>query len=91
MGSETISVWVIVADGRTNRRRVAAHGAMLRNAFPADGRRMPGWLRNPKGSVAALSFWREAGGLAGQGPHPVRRVRVRSAAASPPAAAKAAK
>lgn len=70
-----VSVWVIVADGRTNRRRVAAHRSMLRNALPADGRRMPGWLRDPEGSVAALSFWRGSGGIAGRGATPIRRVR----------------
>lgn len=79
---DTIPVWVIVADGRTNRRRVAEHAAMLRNAFPADGRRMPGWLRTPNGSVAALSFWKAVGrpGVgAPRSPHPVRRVRAASA------------
>ena len=34
----TVSGWVIVAPGRTNRERIAAHGAMLRAAFPMDGR-----------------------------------------------------
>jgi transcriptional regulator with XRE-family HTH domain len=73
---KTISVWVIVADGRTNRRRVTAHRAMLRNAFSADGRRMSGWLARPLGAVAALSYWREAGSeRSGRAAHPVRRVR----------------
>ena len=31
---ETVSVWIIVADGRTNRRRVAAHSTMLRVGVP---------------------------------------------------------
>lgn len=53
----TVSVWLIVAEGSTNRRRVRAHGAMLRNTFPVDGRRMPSWLRTPRGSVSALTFW----------------------------------
>ena len=30
----TVSGWVIVAASRTNRARIAAHGAMLRAAFP---------------------------------------------------------
>lgn len=72
----TVSVWVIVADGRTNRRRVTAHAAMLRNAFPADGRRMSGWLVKPSRAVAALSYWRESGGASARtAAHPVRRVR----------------
>jgi hypothetical protein len=37
-----VSVWVIVAEGRTNRRRIQSHGAMLRAAFPLDGRVGPG-------------------------------------------------
>jgi transcriptional regulator with XRE-family HTH domain len=45
----TISVWVIVANGRTNRARHAAHRTVLRNAFPLDGRSMAGWLREPVG------------------------------------------
>jgi hypothetical protein len=43
----TISTWVIVAAGRTNRARLAAHRALLRNAFPVDGRSIRGWLRRP--------------------------------------------
>lgn len=50
------SVWVVLADGRTNRRRVAAHARLLRTAFPNDGRLMAGWLRRPRGPVRALSF-----------------------------------
>jgi transcriptional regulator with XRE-family HTH domain len=53
----SVSVWVIVADGRTNRARLAAHRRMLRNAFPTDGRVIRTWLRDPTGSVAALSMW----------------------------------
>jgi hypothetical protein len=72
----TVSAWVIVADGRTNRRRVTAHAAMLCNAFPADGRRMAGWLARPTVSIAALSYWKESGRASlGGAAHPVRRVR----------------
>jgi transcriptional regulator with XRE-family HTH domain len=53
----TVSAWVIVAPGRTNRARVAAHRAVLRAAFPVDGRAIRGWLGDPVGSVAALSTW----------------------------------
>jgi transcriptional regulator with XRE-family HTH domain len=51
-----VASWLVVAEGSTNRRRVAAHRAMLRAALPTDGRSVPGWLRNPRGSIAALSF-----------------------------------
>jgi len=58
----TVSVWVIVAPGRTNRRRVAAHQAMLRTAFPADGRAIGAWLRDPVRAISALSFWPDVPG-----------------------------
>jgi transcriptional regulator with XRE-family HTH domain len=79
----TVSTWIIVADGHTNRRRVQAHKSMLRAAFPADGRSMAGWLRNPVRPIRALSFWSELRGqnLSG-GLTPIRRVprRLRQAA-----------
>ena len=73
--AETVSVWVIVAEGRTNRARIAAHGAMLRAAFPADGRSIRSWLRDPAGPVAALSIWHDAHGEnVRSSRRPVRRV-----------------
>lgn len=51
-----VGVWVVIAPGRTNHRRLAAHAAVLRRAFPADGRRIRSWLRRPDGRIAALSF-----------------------------------
>ncbi len=78
----TVGVWLILVEGRTNRRRVDAHRTVLRAALPADGRTMHAWLAEPRGPIAALSYW----------PHtdatrtklalgPVRRVR-----AAPPGA-----
>jgi transcriptional regulator with XRE-family HTH domain len=54
---KAVASWVIVAEGATNRRRVAAHSGLLRAAFPADGRAMRHWLRQPVGRVGALSFF----------------------------------
>jgi hypothetical protein len=54
---KTVSVWVIVAEGRTNRRHVSAHRTMLRAALPADGWEMRRWMRGPGGSMAGLSLW----------------------------------
>ena len=72
----SVSVWVIVAPSRTNRRRIDSHETMLRAAFPADGRTIRAWLRNPVGSVAALSIWPNShAGKLGPGVSPVRRVR----------------
>jgi transcriptional regulator with XRE-family HTH domain len=42
-----VAGWLLVADGRTNRRRAAAHRDVLRAALPDDGRRLEGWLRAP--------------------------------------------
>jgi transcriptional regulator with XRE-family HTH domain len=71
----TTSVWVIVASGRTNRRRVHAHRTMLRAAFPLDGRAIGRWLRDPVEAVRCLSFWPDAHGQnVGHGGVPVRRV-----------------
>ncbi len=69
----TVSVWVLVSSSRTNRRRVAAHGAMLRAAFPDDGRSIRAWLRRPVRPMAALSTWSDASTLGRVAP--VRRVR----------------
>lgn len=76
LGWEPVSVsgWVIVAAGRTNRARVAAHGAMLRAAFPIDGRAIRAWLADPVGKVAALSMWSSERGVVAS---PTRRVRAR--------------
>ena len=49
----SVAVWVLVADSRTNRRRLAAHRSVLRPAFPNDGRGMACWLRNPVSPLAA--------------------------------------
>jgi len=51
-----VSCWVVLADTDTNRRRVAMHEALLRGAFPLDGRAVTRWLRDPQGAVKALSF-----------------------------------
>jgi transcriptional regulator with XRE-family HTH domain len=53
----SVSCWVIVAAGRTNRRRIDAHRTVLRAAFPESGRTMRRWLRAPTACVAALSMW----------------------------------
>ena len=52
----SVSTWVAVAAGRSNARAVAAHSAVLRSAFRADGRRLAAWLREPTGRLDALTF-----------------------------------
>ena len=49
----SVSGRVVLSDSSTNRRRVRAHAAALRSAFPADGRLMRGWLGRPLGGVRA--------------------------------------
>lgn len=51
------SLWLIVSEGRTNRRRIEDHRAVLRNALPADGRAMRQWLRAPSVPIAGLTSW----------------------------------
>jgi transcriptional regulator with XRE-family HTH domain len=82
---DTVASWLVVAEGPTNRRRVAAHRAMLRAALPVDGRTVMGWLTSPCGSIAALSFLsstRQAGTTPGLAQvHRVRKPRTASATA----------
>jgi transcriptional regulator with XRE-family HTH domain len=75
-----ISAWVVFADSATNQRRVRSHHHALRAAFPADGRAMRRWLRQPAGSIRALSFWADDSvATANRAVAGRRRVRVRSA------------
>jgi transcriptional regulator with XRE-family HTH domain len=77
--SSRVAVWVIVADSATNRRRIAAHRAMLRAAFPADGRTVGGWLLRPERPIRALSIWSDIRGQTARVDlRSVRRVSGRS-------------
>ncbi|MHB8460057.1 MAG: helix-turn-helix domain-containing protein, partial [Candidatus Limnocylindrales bacterium] len=60
-GVAAVSRWVIVAESSMNRRQVTRHQALLRNAFPTDGRAIDGWLADPRAPIACISFI---------GPHP---------------------
>jgi transcriptional regulator with XRE-family HTH domain len=51
-----VGTWVVLPDNRTNRRALAAHEVVLRAKFPADGRQVRRWLREPIGTLEALSF-----------------------------------
>lgn len=73
----SVSCWVVLADTDTNRRRVAMHEALLRGAFPLDGRALTRWLRDPQGAVEALSFIAYPQRRTGKGSlSAVKRVRV---------------
>lgn len=51
-----VATLVVVADTRTNRRRLADYRGVLRAAFPDDGRGIRGWLRSPGRTISALTF-----------------------------------
>jgi hypothetical protein len=57
---DSVSTWVAIAENSTNRSRVDAHRTMLHRAFPAGGREIARWLRDPTGEVRALSFFQYA-------------------------------
>jgi transcriptional regulator with XRE-family HTH domain len=81
-----VAGWLLVADGRTNRRRLADHRDVLRAVFPMDGRAIEGWMRRPNGPLMALSFLpiRHLAGLS-QRLAPPKRVRhARRAGAAVP-------
>jgi len=71
----SISTWVVLADGRTNRREVSRHEGVLRAKFPDDGRVVRGWLHRPSSAINALSFLPSIHDMKlGRDLRPVRRV-----------------
>ena len=77
---KVVSMWVVVADTRTNRRALAAHAGVLRAKFPMDGRSMRRWLRDPSERVDALGFLPHRHGMAVRRTlAPIRRVAARRA------------
>lgn len=69
------SAWLIVAESRTNRRRVHEHRAVFRSAYPLDGRSVASWLADPDRVIHCLSFWPDSHGRkVGRGITSVRRV-----------------
>jgi transcriptional regulator with XRE-family HTH domain len=75
----TVSLWLVLTDTRTNRRRVDQHAAILRPLMSLDGRAMRAWLRHPAGPVTGLSFWTEPAAVIR---HRVRLTNAERAAAS---------
>jgi transcriptional regulator with XRE-family HTH domain len=58
--AKSVSAWVVFAESRTTRRRVARHSETLGGAFPADGRRMRAWLARPTRTIRSVSFWTDS-------------------------------
>ncbi len=52
----SVSTWVVVADGTTNRRAVGTYSTTLRSKFPSDGSALAHWLCDPSGRIDALGF-----------------------------------
>ena len=52
----SVGAWLLVAESRTNHRRLAVHQEVVRAAFPDDGRTVRGWLVHPRARLRALSF-----------------------------------
>lgn len=74
-----VSTWVVVAESRTSRRRVAEHATLLRAAFPQDGRQVRFWVRDPRAACHALWFLPDPRGTeVGPGSSPGKRVRPRA-------------
>ena len=73
----TISAWLIVGEGMTNRRRVDAHAATFRAALPNDGRTARAWLADPSCELRALTFFSyRPGGTLRSSSGASRRVRL---------------
>ena len=51
------SVWLIVAESSTNRRRIAAHRTLVGSRLPAHGHAFRRWFRSPSGGVRGVAFW----------------------------------
>jgi len=57
-----MSVWLIVADSRTNRRHAAQHEALLETRLRHDGRSLAGFLRNAAEPSTGLAFMPDVAG-----------------------------
>jgi transcriptional regulator with XRE-family HTH domain len=75
--AEIVGSALVVVASRTNRRRIDAHQAALRNSLPDDGRRLRAWLADPSGGCDAQLLWAPAASSS------VRRVVARRARAVP--------
>jgi transcriptional regulator with XRE-family HTH domain len=63
-----IATWMLVAESDMNRRQLARHRALLRNAFPLDGRSLRRWLRDPVvPGIRGAGGEERAGGLRAEG------------------------
>jgi hypothetical protein len=78
----TVSRLLVLPNDRTQRRRVAAHAAVLGDAYPTRGRVVQAWCRAPSGPISGLIYVTEPGVKRTQGVRG-RRERIRSLAGAP--------
>ena len=72
-----VSCWAVVADTNTNRRRLATHRELLVGAFPAVGRALGEWLRDPVDPIDGLTFLSYPhGGTGTRSLTTIKRVRI---------------
>jgi transcriptional regulator with XRE-family HTH domain len=68
--ARSISVWLVVANSKTNRRRVSEHRTLLTSALPLNGRSLPPLFRHPeRGPASGIAFWTNL--TAGTVSHPI--------------------
>jgi hypothetical protein len=54
----SVSTWLLVADSKTNRRRVAEHRTLLTSGLPLDGRSLESLFACPeRGAQSGIAFW----------------------------------
>jgi len=57
---QMVSVWLVVAYTRTNRRHVAEHSTLLRSRLPFDGRQLRRLVRKPTTAASGIAFWTDS-------------------------------
>ena len=68
--ARSVSVWLVVAHSKTNRRRVAEHRTLLTSALPLNGRSLPPLFLHPeRGPASGIAFWTNL--TAGTVSHPI--------------------
>lgn len=73
---------LVLADTRTNRRRIDAHAATLAAVLPANGREMVTWLRDPVVPALSGRLFQPAAPPTGRMAGGRQRVRVRGSGSS---------
>lgn len=84
---KTVGRLLVVLEGATNRRRVAAHEGSLGPAFPDRGSRVRDWIRRPSGRLSGLRFFSSSnpGGTRARPTKPAAPIAAGSSPDSTPA------